>query len=93
MKQRTSVLVVAAISVLTVSVESQQVGVQSSALPPPIPREPSWAFQVQGGSLPAESDDPKSIPGSTRKYTPKQIDDLTNPPDSFPDKHPPHRPW
>jgi cytochrome c553 len=89
MKQQTGLLVAALMGVLSASVASQQAGVQSSALPPPIPREPSWAFQVQGGSLPAESDDPKSIPGSSRKYTPKQIDDLTNPPDWFPDKHSP----
>jgi cytochrome c553 len=88
MKQRTGLLVVAVIGVLSAGVASQQAGVQSSALPPPIPREPSWAFQVIGGSLPAESPDPKTIPGSTRKYTPKEIDDLTNPPDWFPDKHP-----
>lgn len=75
---------------LTAAVHSQQpAGVQSTALPSPVPREPSWAFQVQGGSLPAESEGPKSIPGSTRKYTPKEIDDLTNPPDWFPDQHPP----
>jgi cytochrome c553 len=74
---------------LAVAVHSQQAGVQSTALPSPVPREPSWAFQVQGGSLPAESPEPKSIPGSSRKYTPKEIDDLTNPPDWFPDQHPP----
>ena len=57
-------------------------------LPSPKPREPSWAFQVQEGSLPAESPEPKTVPGSTRKYTPKEIDDLNAPPDWFPDQHP-----
>ena len=80
-------LMVAALA--TGAQSQQQAGVQSTALPAPVPREPSWAFQVQGGSLPAESPEPKSIPGSSRKYTPKEIDDLTNPPDWFPDQHPP----
>jgi cytochrome c553 len=89
MKQRTGLLAVAVVGMLSAGVASQQAGVQSSALPPPTPREPSWAFQVIGGSLPAESPEPKTVPGSSRKYTPKEIDDLTNPPDWFPDKHPP----
>jgi cytochrome c553 len=63
-------------------------GVQSTALPPAIPREPSWAFQAQAGSLPAESPGPKSIPGSTRTFTPQEIDNLMAPPDWFPDAHP-----
>lgn len=58
-------------------------------LPNPTPREPSWAFQVIEGQLPPESPEPKTVPGSTRKYTPKEIDDLFNPPDWFPDQHPP----
>ena len=90
MSRRTWFLGLAFASTLSVSIASQQpAGVQSTALPAPVPREPSWAFQVQGGSLPAESPEPKSIPGSTHKYTPKEIDDLTNPPDWFPDQHPP----
>lgn len=60
----------------------------ASALPSPPPREPGWAFPVQAGSLPAESPEPKTIPGSTRRFTPAQIDDLLNPPDWFPDSHP-----
>lgn len=80
----------ALLGALSAGVSSQQpAGVQSSALPSPIPREPSWAFPVIGGSLPAESPDPKTIPGSTKKYTPKEIDDLTFPPDWLPDAHPP----
>src|SRR5688572_6254087 len=31
---------------------------------------------------------PKSAPGSTKKYTQAQIDDLLNPPDWYPDQHP-----
>src|SRR6185436_8878450 len=58
------------------------------ALPSPDPREPAWAFQVQAGSLPAEDPTPKSVPGSTKQYTPAQIDDLRNPTDWFPVEHP-----
>lgn len=90
MNRRAGVLAVVMMSVLSAGVASQQpAGVQSSALPAPVPREPSWAFQVSGGALPAESPEPKTIPGSTRKYTPKEIDDLSSPPDWFPDQHPP----
>ncbi len=60
-----------------------------TSLPPPPAREPAWAFPVQAGSLPAETPGPKSVPGSTRTYTPMQIDDLFNPPDWFPDEHGP----
>jgi cytochrome c553 len=54
----------------------------------PAGREPSWAFPAINGSLPAE-EGPKSVPGSTKSYTPAQIDDLMNPPDWFPDEHAP----
>ena len=88
--KRAALLVVAFVGALSAAVTSQQpAGVQSTALPSPVPREPSWAFQVQGGSLPAESPEPKTLAGSTKKYTPKEIDDLTNPPDWFPDQHAP----
>jgi cytochrome c553 len=84
------VLTLVLVGAIGTAVRSQQpAGVQSTALAAPVPREPSWAFQVQGGSLPAEPPDAKTIPGSTKKYTPKEIDDLTNPPDWFPDQHPP----
>ena len=75
--------------VLAVSVGLESQGVQSTALPSPASREPSWAFPVQAGSLPAEPPGPKSIPGSSKQYTPQQIDDLLNPPDWFPDEHKP----
>lgn len=51
-------------------------------------REPSWAFPAITGSLPVE-EGPKSVPGSTKSYTPAQIDDLVNPPDWIPDEHAP----
>ena len=50
------------------------------------------AFHVINGDLPPEPGEPMGIPGSTRKYTREQIDDLSNPPDWFPDQHPPAPP-
>jgi len=53
---------------------------------------PDWAFpvtdKIQPLSLVNESD-PKPPPGSTKSYTRKQIDDLCNPPDWYPNMHPP----
>jgi cytochrome c553 len=88
MKTRLWVLVVTALAAASAGLHSQQTA-PSSALPSPPAREPSWAFPVQAGTLPAESQDPKSVEGSTKKYTPKEIDDLLNPPDWFPEAHKP----
>jgi cytochrome c553 len=74
-----SVFVLAVLSVW--SIAAQQ------ATPPP-GREPAWAFPAINGTLPAEEPGPKSVPGSTKSYTPAQIDDLMNPPDWIPDEHP-----
>jgi len=52
------------------------------------PREPQWAFPAINGQLPPEEPGPKSLAGSSKSYTPQQIDDLSNPPDWFPDEHP-----
>jgi cytochrome c553 len=52
----------------------------------PGPRE--WAFPVITALLPPEQGDQR-VAGSTKTYTPQQIDDLVNPPDWFPDQHPP----
>jgi len=52
---------------------------------------PDWAFPVTDKvqpPLPAD-EAPHSAPGSTKSYTRKQIDDLFNPPDWYPDLHPP----
>ena len=49
----------------------------------------SWAFPVKNGDLPPEEAGPKSVPGSTKTYTQAQIEDLSNPPDWFPEEHPP----
>jgi cytochrome c553 len=89
MRTRLSLLVIAVIAAASASLYSQQQSVQSSALPSPAQREPAWAFPVQAGTLPPESPEPKSVEGSTKKYTPKEIDDLMNPPDWFPEAHKP----
>src|SRR5262245_5954776 len=49
----------------------------------------SWAFPVKNGDLPPEEAGPKTIPGSNKSYTQPQIEDLSNPPDWFPEEHPP----
>ncbi len=51
---------------------------------------PDWAFPVTDKvqpPLPAD-DQPHTAPGSDKSYTRKQIDDLFNPPDWYPDMHP-----
>ena len=81
-------LLILGVTALSVTLQSQQ-GLQSSALPAVQAREPAWAFPVQAGQLPPDSSGPKSIAGSTRQYTTKEIDDLLNPPDWLPNEHPP----
>ena len=54
---------------------------------------PDWAFPPaqQDQAVPAERDDgmAKRVPGSKLAFTQAQIDDRMNPPDWFPDEHPP----
>jgi len=54
---------------------------------------PDWAFPTRppGPAVAAPPDDgqPKHVPGSTKSYTQKEIDSFNNPPDWFPDEHPP----
>jgi cytochrome c553 len=47
-----------------------------------------WAFPAKVEKELPEDAVPKSLPGSTRKYSQEQVDDLHNPPDWFPDQHP-----
>ena len=83
MRRALLVPLVVLVSALTLS------GQQPAAPAGPPPREPQWAFQVINGAVPAEEPGPKSLPGSTKSYTPAQIDDLSNPPDWYPDEHAP----
>jgi cytochrome c553 len=52
---------------------------------------PDWAFPVTDKVPPPlpPDDAPHTVPGSDKSYTRKQIDDLFNPPDWYPDLHPP----
>jgi cytochrome c553 len=49
----------------------------------------SWAFPVKNGDLPPEPAGPKTVPDSKKTYDQAQIEDLSNPPDWFPEQHPP----
>jgi len=55
----------------------------------PAAKDLSWAFPVKNGDLPAEDPGPKTVPGSAKSYPQTQIEDLSNPPDWFPEEHPP----
>src|SRR5205814_8484990 len=65
-----------------------QQSVSPDQLKTPPPREPAWAFPVQQGTLPTIPG-PKMLAGSTKTYTPEDIDNLLAPPDWLPDDHPP----
>ena len=84
-------LTVAFAALATAGLASQQQPAPGTptALSNPTGREPAWAFPVIQGQLPAEPPGPKQIEGSTKSYTPGQIDDLLNPPDWFPESHKP----
>jgi cytochrome c553 len=55
---------------------------------------PDWAFPVTDKVQPPLPPDeqPHTVLGSDKSYTRKQIDDLFNPPDWYPDLHPPMPP-
>lgn len=90
MKARWSALFVGIIALTAASFAQQQPAPGTpTALPSPPPREPAWAFPVIQAQLPPEPPGPKQVEGSTKSYTPGQIDDLLNPPDWFPDAHKP----
>ena len=53
---------------------------------------PDWAFPpagVTGAPRKAETGELKQVPGSSKTYTQSQIDSFNEPPDWFPDEHPP----
>jgi len=54
---------------------------------------PDWAFGPETPAPrmppPANPDEVVTVPGSSRTYTLRQLDDQANPPDWFPDEHPP----
>lgn len=81
MKHFAWLLVPALISVIAIAAEPPQ---QDSA------DHPAWAFPNPDANPPAgaeASSGPIKVPGSMKSYTQKEIDDLSNPPDWFPDEH------
>jgi cytochrome c553 len=50
---------------------------------------PDWAYPVTPKPEPKDNVVLKQVPGSSKQYTEAQIDDPYNPPDWFPDEHPP----
>jgi cytochrome c553 len=73
-------LIPALLSVIAIAAEPPQ---QDSA------DHPAWAFPAPDANPPAgaEASGPVKVPGSAKSYTQKEIDDLANPPDWFPDEH------
>lgn len=64
-------------------------GTQSQQPQVPAAGYPLWAFPLKvERPFPPEGPEPKTLPGSSKKYTQEQIDDLLNPPDWFPDQRP-----
>jgi cytochrome c553 len=52
---------------------------------------PNWAFLSRTPGIPEGPEDkqPRHRPGSDKAYTQAQIDDIFNPPDWYPNEHPP----
>ena len=73
-------LIPALLSVIAIAAEPPQ---QNTA------EHPAWAFPTADATPPtgAEASGPVKVPGSTKSYTQKEIDDLGNPPDWFPDEY------
>jgi len=82
LNRATLVLAVVCLSVLSMRA-------QSPAPQAPPPREPQWAFPAINRQLPAEPAEPKRLAGSSKSYTPAEIDNLLAPPDWYPDEHRP----
>src|SRR5215472_16047931 len=61
----------------------------AGAQAPPQASRPSWAFLSPDKDQPKVEERPGAVkvPGSSKEYTEKQIDDLPNPPDWFPEEH------
>src|SRR6266581_3555169 len=51
-----------------------------------------WAYPATPKPAPLDNVIVKQMPGSSKQYTQAQIDDGFNPPDWFPDEHPPMPP-
>src|SRR5690242_361844 len=74
-------LVVLAIGLMSIVVTTQ-------TPPQVIPHDPAWACPITEMQLPPDPPTAKRLEGSAKSYTPKEIDDLLNPPDWYPNEHP-----
>jgi len=59
------------------------------ALPVAAAELPQWAYPVGPPATPPDATTPKALPGSDKTYTQAQIDNRFNPPDWYPQDHPP----
>ncbi len=50
---------------------------------------PEWAYPVGPPAKPVDATVKRSLPGSTKQYTMQEIDTRNNPPDWYPQDHPP----
>jgi cytochrome c553 len=57
--------------------------------PAPAQALPQWAYPVAPPPKPPDAVKPIQLPGSTKTYTQKEIDDRFGPPDWYPDDHAP----
>ena len=81
MRRTLSSLGVAALLALSPAAQSQQQA--------PAAGYPSWAFPLKvERAFPPEGPEPKTLAGSSKRYTQEQVDDLLNPPDWLPDQRP-----
>ena len=78
-----------AVFVLSVGVESRPQRRQSRAVGRGSTARARMGVPGAGGDAARGSPGPKTVPGSSRSYTPAQIDDLLAPPDWFPSDHGP----
>ena len=89
MKKTVCALLVSVPLVLTLAAQAPAPAPAPAPARSPGGADISWAFAATNGALPAEAaTTSNSVPGSTKTYTRAQIDDLSNPPDWFPDEHP-----
>jgi cytochrome c553 len=85
MKNFIWVLLLASMLFLTIGVGSAQQEAANKE------QQSNWAFPTPSKVQPPAEDNgaPRHVPGSTKAYTMAQIEDLSNPPDWFPNEHPP----
>lgn len=78
------------VCVAAIRAEAQSAETPKTEQPWHLPDIP-WAFPIRDKVQPVldERNGPQHVPGSTKTYTQAQIDDIPNPPDWFPDEHPP----